>query len=106
LKKIKIKIIKICGLVWVGCGGLWVKNWLEEKADVTLIWLWIDVGWMLKALYISFSLPLPNATSAPHHSPLHFLSLTQKGVLPLLFLSQSSPIFFIVYISIYLLKYK
>ena len=35
--KMKIKIIKMCGLVWVGCEGLWVKNGLEGKADVTLM---------------------------------------------------------------------
>ena len=41
----KIKIIKMCGLVWVGCESLWVKNGLEGKADVAMMWLWVDVGW-------------------------------------------------------------
>ena len=34
----------MCRLVWVECGVLWVKNGLEGKTDVALMWLWIDVG--------------------------------------------------------------
>ena len=48
----KIKIIKMCELVWVGCAGLWVKDGLVVKADVAQMWLWVGLGWTQIALLL------------------------------------------------------
>ena len=41
--------------MWVGCGGLWVKNGLEEKADVAVDCCGLDTD-SLMVISFGFSL--------------------------------------------------